>query len=263
MTPADRERGPYTTATISANPRDNIRRYITRVTGERSWGRWMWQGTLLTILSGMPTVFGSVIRSRVYRSILGGVGKGCFIEKGVRWQVPRRVFLGQRVMIGQECFFDANSLDSRIEIKDDVWLSQGCYLIAGRGVEIIVEPSTYIGHRCLFYGHGGIRIGRDALLANDVQLICGNHTFARRDLPIRAQPSEERPIVIEDDVWLGASAIILGGVTVGKGSVVAAGAVVTHSLPPYSVARGVPAQIVGMRGAEPSSGEDAPVEKHG
>jgi acetyltransferase-like isoleucine patch superfamily enzyme len=83
-----------------------------------------------------------------------------------------------------------------------------------------------------------------------VQLVCGNHTFARRDLPIRAQPTEERPIVIEDDVWLGASAIVLSGVTVGQGSVVAAGAVVTHSLPPYSVARGVPAQIVGMRGEE-------------
>lgn len=253
---ADNERETYPTATIAGDPVQNMRRYIARMTGGRSWGRFMWQGTVLTLLGGLPTVFASVLRGRAYRSVLGGIGPGCFIEKDVRWQVPRRVFLGQQVMIGEGCFMDANSLSSRIELKDNVWVSRGCYLVAGRGVEIVFEPRAYIGHRCLFYGHGGIHVGRDALLANDVQLICGNHTFARRDLPIRAQPTEERPIVIEDDVWLGASAIVLGGVTVGMGSVVAAGAVVTHSLPPYSIARGVPAQIVGVRGDEAAPAEE-------
>ena len=130
-------------------------------------------------------------------------------------------------------------------------------VIAGQA-EVVVGPSSYVGHRCLLYGHAGIRIGRDVLLANDVKLICGNHTFARRDVPIRAQPPEGAPIVVEDDVWLGASAIVLGGVTVGQGSVVGAGSVVTRSLPPYSIARGVPAKIVGVRGEDASSGKDAP-----
>jgi len=254
----DNEERSYTTASIGGGTGQNMRRYITRVTGDRSWRRWVWQGTILTLLGGFPTVFGSVLRARAYRSVLGGLGKGCFIERGVRWQVPRRVFLGQRVLIGENCFVDAHSLTGRVELRDDVWLSRDCYLIAGRGAEILVEDRVYIGHRCLFYGHGGIHVGQDALLANDVQLICGNHTFARRDIPIRAQPTEERPIVVEDDVWLGASAIVLGGVTVGQGAVVAAGAVVTRDLPPYSIARGVPAQVVGMRG------EDAtPAGEHG
>jgi acetyltransferase-like isoleucine patch superfamily enzyme len=244
------ESSQYRTATLGGGLRRNMRRYRERVSGSPSWGRFLWQGTLLTLLSGMPTVLGSVLRGVVYRSVLGSVGKGCFVEKDVRWQVPRRVFLGRRVMIGEGCFVDANSLGSCIELADDVWLSRGCFLVAGPGVEIAVGPQTYIGHRCLFYGHGGIQVGRDVLMANDVQLICGNHTFARRDLPIRAQPTEERPIIVEDDVWLGASSIVLGGVTVGRGSVVGAGAVVTRSLPPYSIAHGVPAQIVGMRGED-------------
>jgi acetyltransferase-like isoleucine patch superfamily enzyme len=229
-----------------------MRRYVMRVTGSHSWAGWVWQGALLTALSGIPTVLGSVLRGYAYRSLFGGIGKGCFIEKDVRWQVPRSVVLGRRVMVGQGCFVDAHSLTSRIELQDDVWLSQGCFLVVGRNATILIGPRSYVGHRCLFYGHGGIQVGQDVLMANDVQLICGNHTFARRDLPIRAQPTEERPIVIEDDVWLGASAIVLGGVTVGQGSVVAAGAVVTRSLPPYSVARGVPAQIVGARGEDAS-----------
>lgn len=235
---------------MSGGAGQNVRRYIVRVTGGQSWRRWMWQGTVMTLLGGLPTVFGSALRGRTYGSVLGSMGSGCFIESGVRWYVPRQVFLGQRVMIGERCFIDANSPGGRIELRDDVWLSRDSYLIAGQGAEIVIEARAYIGHRCLFYGHGGIHLGQDALLANDVQLICGNHTYGRRDIPIRAQPTEERPIVIGDDVWLGASAIVLGGVTVGQGSVVAAGAVVTRDLPPYSIARGVPAQIVGERGAE-------------
>lgn len=244
------EEPTYASASLGGGRLQSVGRYVERTTGSRSWAGWLWQGTVLTLMSGLPTVFSSVLRGRAYRSVLGGIGKGCFIEPRVRWQVPRRVFLGNRVMIGEGCFIDAHSMTGRIVLKDDVWLSRDCYFVAWRDAEIVIEPSAYIGHRCLFYGHGGIHVGRDVLLANDVQLVCGNHTFARRDLPIRAQPTEERPIVIGEDVWLGASAIVLGGVTVGKGSVIAAGAVVTRSLPPYSIARGVPAEIVGTRGEE-------------
>jgi acetyltransferase-like isoleucine patch superfamily enzyme len=233
-----------------------MRRYVERVSGSPSWGRFLWEGTVLNLLGWLPTVLGSVLRGTAYRTVLGGVGEGCFIEQDVRWQVPRRVFLGRRVMVGRGCFVDAHSLASRIVLDDDVWLSRESYLVTGLGADIVVGSQTYIGHRCLFYGHGGIQIGRGVLLANNVQLICGSHTFAHRDLPIRAQPTIERPIVIEDDVWLGASVIVLGGVTVGKGSVVGAGAVVTQTLPAYSIARGIPARVVGVRGEDSGSGED-------
>lgn len=239
----------YQTATMRGGLRQNLVRYRHRVTGGGGWGRFLWQGAVLTVLSPLPTVLFSVVRGWAYRTVLGQVGSGCFIEPNVRFLVPRRIFLGRRVMIGEGCFLDANTPEGRIELQDDVWLSRGCYIVAGRA-EVVIGPTTYIGHRCLLYGHAGLRIGRDVLLANDVQLICGNHTFARRDIPIRAQPPQGQPIVIEDDVWLGASTIVLGGVTVGRGCVVGAGSVVTHSLPPYSIAYGVPARIVGVRGEE-------------
>ena len=239
----------YQTATMRGGLRRNMVRYIHRVTGSGALGRYLWQGTVLTLLSGLPTVVGSVLRGRVYRTVLGGLGPGCFIERHVRWQVPRRIYLGDRVMVGEGCFLDANTPQGRIELQDDVWLSQDCIIIAGKG-HVSVGPSTYVGHRGLMYGTSGIQIGRDVLLANNVQLICGNHTFARRDIPIRAQPPAGQPIVIEDDVWLAASVIVLGGVTIGRGSVVGAGAVVTRNLPPYSISRGVPAQVVGVRGQD-------------
>ena len=243
----------YQTATMHGGLRHNLRRYVNRVTGDGGWGRFLWQGTLLTLLSPLPTVAFSVLRGRLYRAVLGAAGPGCFIEQHVRLLVPRCIYLGRRVMLGEFSFLDANTARGRIELQDDVWLSRGSYIVAGES-EVFIGPSTYVGHRCLMYGHAGIHVGRDVLLANDVQLICGNHTFSRRDVPIRAQPPEGAPIVVEDDVWLGASTIVLGGVTVGRGSVVGAGAVVTHDLPPYSIARGVPARVVGVRGEAPDGG---------
>ncbi len=241
----------YQAATLTRGLRGNLIRYVERMSGSRALLPYLWQGLVLTLLSGLPTAAGAVLRGLVYRTVLEQVGSGCFIEKDARWQVPRRIRLGRRVMIGEGCFVDAHSLTGRITLGDDVWLSRGCYILAQRGVEVRIDDRAYVGHRCLLYGTGGIHVGCDVLMANDVQLICGNHTFARRDLPIRAQPAVEQPIEIGDDVWLGASVIVLGGVTVGKGSVVGAGSVVTRSLPPYSIARGVPAKVVGVRGEEP------------
>jgi acetyltransferase-like isoleucine patch superfamily enzyme len=251
----------YQTATMRGGFRRNLARYVERVTGGGGLGRFLWQGAVLTLLSPLPTVAFSVLRPWAYRTVLGAVGSGTFIEPGVRLLVPRRIHLGRRVMVGEGCFLDANTPRGRIELQDDVWLSRGSYIVAGEA-QVVVGPQTYVGHRCLIYGHAGVTVGRDVLLANDVQLICGNHTFSRRDVPIRAQPPQGAPIVVEDDVWLGASAIVLGGVTIGRGAVVGAGAVVTRSLPPYSIARGVPARVVGQRGAE-EDGDAPPPEGDG
>jgi acetyltransferase-like isoleucine patch superfamily enzyme len=238
---------PRPSATLQGGLRQNIARYRRRVTGGDSWGRFLWQGLVLSLLADCPTILASMLRGRVYRTVLGSLGSSCMIESHVRLLVPGRIFLGRHVLVGEGCFLDAHSLQGRIDLGDDVWLSRGCYVVAYRDAEVRIGERAYIGHRCLLYGHGGIDIGRDALLANDVQLICGNHTFGRRDIPIRDQPGEQKPIVVGDDVWLGASAIVLGGVTIGQGAVVGAGAVVTHGLPPYSIARGVPAKVVGER----------------
>ena len=84
---------------------------------------------------------------------------------------------------------------------------------------------------------GGVTIGNRVLLASHVVVTSRTHPLA----PPRFGVTKDHPIVIEDDVWIGAGAIVLPGVTVGRGSVVAAGAVVTHSVPPMTVVAGVPA----------------------
>jgi acetyltransferase-like isoleucine patch superfamily enzyme len=85
---------------------------------------------------------------------------------------------------------------------------------------------------------GGVSIGNRVLIASHVVITSRAHPVA---LP-RWGVTDDRPIVIEDDVWVGAGAIVLPGVTIGRGSVIAAGAVVTRSVPPMSVVGGMPAR---------------------
>ena len=95
---------------------------------------------------------------------------------------------------------------------------------------------------------GEIVIVNDCLVSQYVSIIASNHSFAR-NIPIREQPwdTARNRVYIGDDVWVGAHAVILPGVTIGTGSVIAAGAVVTSDIPEYAIAAGIPAQVKGFR----------------
>lgn len=82
----------------------------------------------------------------------------------------------------------------------------------------------------------------------EVYIYTQNHDFSRMDIPMDQQGwSKERPVVIEDDVWIGSRVTILPGVIVGRGCVIGASSVVTKSCPPYSVVAGNPAKVVRLR----------------
>ena len=77
-----------------------------------------------------------------------------------------------------------------------------------------------------------------------VKIVAVDHVYDDPQRPIREQGITAQGIVIEDDVWLGAGATVVDGVTIGRGSVIGAGAVVTTDMPPYSIAVGIPAKVV-------------------
>ena len=95
---------------------------------------------------------------------------------------------------------------------------------------------------------GKVIIGKNVMMGPDVCIYARNHAFARTDIPMNAQGFDiEKPVVIEDDVWIGAKAIILPGVHIGTGAIIGAGAVVTKNVPNYAVVGGNPAHIIKMR----------------
>ena len=107
-----------------------------------------------------------------------------------------------------------------------------------------------IGKNCLISefsvlrGQGGITMGDNVYTSPFVQIFAVNHVYDDPQRPIIAQGITAQGIVIEDDVWIGSSAIVLDGVRVGKGAVVAAGAVVSKDVPPHTVVAGVPAKVI-------------------
>lgn len=96
--------------------------------------------------------------------------------------------------------------------------------------------------------NNGVIIGNNVMMGPEVLIYTQNHLISDPDVPMRTQGMAQiRPVIIEDDVWIGARVCILPGVTIGKGSVIGACAVVSKSIPPYSVAVGNPAKVVKTR----------------
>jgi acetyltransferase-like isoleucine patch superfamily enzyme len=92
-----------------------------------------------------------------------------------------------------------------------------------------------------------VTIGCNVMIAEFVSIRDNDHVFDRIDIPMKMQGLRGSPIVIEDDVWIGRGAVVLKGARIGGGSVIGAHAVVNRDIPPYSIAVGVPARIIGDR----------------
>lgn len=112
---------------------------------------------------------------------------------------------------------------------------------------IVIGDHVGISEYTLLDGDGGMRIGNYVRVASHVSVIAFEHNYKDPNTPIKLQGKVSRGIVIEDDCWIGTGARILDGVTIGKGSVIGAGSVVTESIPPYSIAVGVPAKVIKKR----------------
>lgn len=134
----------------------------------------------------------------------------------------------------------------RIEIGKDGIVGPYSMLMTYGG-SIAIGDRVSINPFCILYGHGGLKIGSDVLIAAHVTIIPANHKFDRTDVIIRKQGESRLGIEIGDDVWIGTGARILDGVTIGTGSVVAAGAIVKDDVPPYTIVAGVPARPIKQR----------------
>lgn len=95
---------------------------------------------------------------------------------------------------------------------------------------------------------GPVTIGKYVNIGEELRIVTQNHCFGRTDIPMQQQGvTEEQEVVIGDDVWIGHRVMLLPGVHIGNGCVIAAGAVVTKDIPDYSVAGGVPARVIRSR----------------
>lgn len=171
----------------------------------------------------------------------------------------RRLSLGHHIFMGDRVTIYGPD-DGEVSIGDRVFLHKDGTIEVGAGGRLIIGADTHIQPRCQLSAYKGLlTIGRNVQIGPNCQFYPYTHGTAIGHL-IRLQPLITRGgIVIEDDAWISAGAIVLDGVRIGSGAVVGAGSVVTNDVPDNAIAAGIPARVVGMRDQQQTSDQPQPV----
>lgn len=177
--------------------------------------------------------------------------RAAFVAGHVQVRCPRRLHLARGAVIERGCRIDALSRDG-VHLAERAKLGAGTVVSStghlskvGHGLRMGRDSSC--GEWCYFGASGGITIGDDVIMGQYVTFHAQEHEFDGADEPIRLQGTSEEGIEIGDGTWIGAKATFLDGARVGRGSVVAAGAVVRGVHPEGAVLAGVPAKIIRQR----------------
>ena len=175
---------------------------------------------------------------------------------------PRAQISCSNLELSPECFIDDYvTIFAHPQSTGGVYLAQNVHIYRWSVVELgegagnlWIGKNTYLQSGCILNPFvGNISIGANCMIAARCSFTPYQHGFADIHRPMREQSLTSRgDINIEDDVWLGLNVCVMDGVTIGKGSIVGAGSIVTKDIPPYSIAAGVPARVIRKREAEPT-----------
>jgi len=171
---------------------------------------------------------------------------------------PRAQIKCANLEIGPQTFIDdgvviyGHADGGRVVLGPRVHIYRGTIIEVGQGGSVIIGEFTHIQGNCNLKGFvSDLRIGSQVQIGPQCTFSPYEHNFDDLSQPIWAQGLRSKgPIVIEDDAWLGVGVRVLEGVTIGRGAIVGAGAVVTQDIPPYAIAVGVPARVIGHRGGK-------------
>jgi len=222
----------------------NLRLYISRQA--TSPGRYLLEQFLFALAGWVPTVVGIGLRALLYRLVLQMDGVAA-IENGVRLRFASNIRLGNGVYLDEGVYLHA--------CPNGVEIGEGTFVMHHAELHVynfrnIPHSGIRMGRNCLISefnvlrGQGGITIGDNVYTAPLVQMLAVDHVYDDPTRPIIEQGITAKGIVVEDNAWIGAGAIILDGVRVGKGAIVGAGSVVAEDVPPHTVVAGVPAKVV-------------------
>ena len=190
---------------------------------------------------------GLLIKPRLHSK--GGI---LMIGRGVTITHPQMISCGYGFVVEDDAELhglcrDGLAFGNNVTIGRGAQIRPSGYYGRALGVGLVVGDNSSIGPLCYIGAFGGIRIGRDVMMAAQVAIMSDEHNYQDRRASIKSQGVCRKETIIEDDVWLGAKATILGGAHIGRGAVVAAGAVVKGNVAPFSVVAGVPARPIRQR----------------
>jgi acetyltransferase-like isoleucine patch superfamily enzyme len=222
-------------------------KYSTLVVGRPGWGA-LFQYEVVQLLSqNIPGALGLALRKALFPALLGRCGRNVVFGQNVVLRHPHKVRIADNVVIDDNCLIDAKgAANGGISIGSGVFIGRNSILSCKNG-DIDIGDGANIGFNCEVFSASRVTIGRETLLAAYCYVIGGDHDVRDPSAAVIAQGRRSEGVAIGAGAWLGAGAKILDGVSIGDGAIVGAGAVVRASVPPRSIAVGVPARVIGQR----------------
>jgi acetyltransferase-like isoleucine patch superfamily enzyme len=192
-----------------------------------------------------------MLRGLFLRLRVGSANGLTFVGRGVTIRRAAGLVLGRSVILEDGVNIDAMS-QKGVVLGDNVTIKSGAIVVCTsvirqKGIGLRIGNNSSVGALSFLGAQGGITIGEDVLIGPGVRIFSEDHRFSDPELPIRLQGETRAEVRIDGNCWIGAGVIIVGGVTVGRGSVIAAGSVVTQDIEKDSLAAGTPARRIRSR----------------
>jgi len=226
----------------------HFEKYQDMFVGKKSVWELIKYEVLISWLSLLPGALGILVRNKLFKFVFNKVGQGVLFGKDLTIRCPGNIMLGDKVIIDDKVVLDAKGMRpaASITIKNDVLIGRNTILSCS-DASLEIKEGTTIGPNCYFASRSVLTIGCHVGIGSGSQLLAGGYALNDGDVPIMKQERVSKGIIIEDDVFIGAAAIVQDGVTIGRGSVIGSGAVVRDNIPEYSVAVGIPAKVIRSR----------------
>uniref|UniRef100_UPI004056FA73 acyltransferase n=1 Tax=Candidatus Electronema sp. TaxID=2698783 RepID=UPI004056FA73 len=225
-----------------------LQKYQDTVIGQRGLLPLLRYELLNLLLGPLPGLLGLGLRRFLYPALFGKAGKNPVFGHHLSLRAPHRIFLGNNVMLDDYVFLSfRGEAEQSIRLGSNVLIGRYSQVRA-RGGEITLADNVSVGAFCYLGTASKLVVGEHCLFGGNCFIGGVQHGFSDPSRPIAEQPLVDRGgIVIGRDVWIGAHAVVNDGVRIGDGAVVGANAVVTKDIPPFAVAAGIPAKVIGQR----------------
>lgn len=178
------------------------------------------------------------------KKLLGSAGRNLYIHPSATFCFPQRIHLADECKIYKGAYLNARTdNDLGIVLGKGVKIHEYSYLDSYLG-SIEFDDFSGCGHHCVIGGHGKLKVGKYSMISGLTYIIPANHGFTRTDIPYVLQEENRLGIIIGENVWIGASCILLAGITIGDNTIIGAGSIVTKDIPANCIALGSPAQVI-------------------
>ena len=225
-----------------------LKRYQNKVLGEHNVSLLIYYELINLLFGNVPGALGYILRKVSYARIFKSIGNGVILGQSITIRHPKRICFGNNVAVDDYTLIDASGINEEgIAIGNDVIVSRNCVIQSKTG-DLTLGNKVSIGCNTVISAANDIRIGHSVLIGANCYIGGGRYVFDRIDIPMMEQGvCSKGAVIIDDDVWIGAGATVLDGVSIGKGAIIGAGAVVTSDIPSYAIAVGVPAKVCSWR----------------